>query len=175
MRSRRPFSADAVDQIVVRGSQVTVDHVGWKYRPDGISAAQLNLPFCVATLLLEGDVFVDQFDAAKIADPVRIALADKVRVVVDPGITARGSAFRQMVHVEVYLKDGTVLKETVEAPRGIEQRFASDADVVEKFEKLARHVIPARQVAAIRDAVLNLETLPDSNKLAQLLAKQQAL
>jgi len=175
MQSRRPFSAGDVDHIVVHGSQVTVDHVGWKYRPDGISAAQLNLPFCVATLLLEGDVFVDQFDTAKIADPVRIALADKVRVVVDPGITARGSVFRQMVNVEVSLKDGTVLKETVEAPRGSEQRFASDVDVVEKFEKLARHVIPARQVAAIRDAVLNLETLPDSNKLAQLLAKQQAL
>ncbi len=47
--------------IVVHGSQVTVDHVGWPYRPEGLTAAQLNLPFCVATLLLEGDVFVDQF------------------------------------------------------------------------------------------------------------------
>lgn len=171
IRARRPFSAGEVDHIVVHGSQVTVDHVGWKYRPDGISAAQLNLPFCVATLLLEGDVFVDQFDAAKIADPARIALADKVNVVADPEITARGSAFRQMVHVEVFLKDGTILKETVEAPRGSEQRFASDADVVEKFEKLASHVLPPSQVAATRDAVLNLETLPDVSKLAHLLTK----
>ena len=44
--------------------------------------------------------------------------------------------------------------------------------MVEKFEKLARHVIPADQVAAIRDAVLNLETLPDLSRLAHLLTKQ---
>jgi 2-methylcitrate dehydratase PrpD len=172
MRARRPFSLEEVDQIVVHGSQVTVDHVGWKYRPEGISAAQLNLPFCVATLLLESDVFVDQFNAVKIVDPIRIALADKVKVVADPAITARGSEFRQMVRVELFLKDGTVLTETVEAPRGSEQRFASKADVVEKFEKLARHVLPAGQVAATRDAVLKLETLPDLSRLARLLTKQ---
>src|ERR1700693_5533638 len=62
MRARRPFSIEEVDQIVVHGSQVTVDHVGWKYRAEGITAAQLNLSFCVATLLIEGDVFVDQLD-----------------------------------------------------------------------------------------------------------------
>jgi aconitate decarboxylase len=172
IRTRRSFSVDEVDHIVVHGSQVTVDHVGWKYRPAGISAAQLNLPFCVATLLLDGNVFVDQFTALKIVDPVRIALADKVKVVADPDIMARGSEFRQMVRAEVFLIDGTVLTETVETPRGSEQRFASKADVIEKFENLATHVFRADQVTAIRDAVLNLDTLPDINGLAHLLMKQ---
>lgn len=45
MRARRPFSADEVDRVVVHGSEATVEHVGWKYRPDGVTAAQLNLPF----------------------------------------------------------------------------------------------------------------------------------
>src|ERR1700676_5364153 len=40
MRARRPFSIEEVDQIVVHGSQVTVDHVGWRYRPEGTAAAQ---------------------------------------------------------------------------------------------------------------------------------------
>jgi aconitate decarboxylase len=171
MRAQRPFSVEEVDHVLVHGSQVTVDHVGWKYRPEGISAAQLNLPFCVATLLLAGDVFVDQFDATQIVDPARIALSERVHVVADPGITARGSKFRQMVRVELFLKDGTVLQETVEEPRGSERRFATKADVLEKFEKLASHVLPAAQVASIRDAVLNLEKLPDAAKLAQLLTK----
>jgi len=171
MRTRRPFSAPDVDHIVVHGSQVTVEHVGWKYRPEGITSAQLNLPFCVATLLLAGDVFVDQFDDKQIVDPSRIAFAEKVKVVEDPDITAKGAKFRQMVRVEVFLKDGSVLKETVEAPRGSEERFATKEDVVEKFEKLAGHVIPATQAASIRDAVLTLEKLPDASKLAHLLAK----
>ena len=63
IQRRRPFTPAEVDKIVVHGSQVTVDHVGWPYRPEGLTSAQLNLPFCVATLLIEGDVFVDQFRA----------------------------------------------------------------------------------------------------------------
>src|SRR5262249_41559319 len=62
--ARRPFGPDEVERIVVHGSQVTVEHVGWPYRPQGLTAAQLNLPFCVATLLLEGDVFIEQFSDA---------------------------------------------------------------------------------------------------------------
>jgi aconitate decarboxylase len=69
------------------------------------------------------------------------------------------------------LKDGSVLQETVAAPRGSEESFATRDDVVEKFEKLAGHVIPAAQAASIRDAVLNLEKLPDSARLAKLLTK----
>ena len=77
IRKRRPFSLDEIDEIVVHGSQVTVDHVGWPYKPEGLTAAQLNLPFCVATLLIAGDVFVDEFtpdcvDDAKRASPCRV-------------------------------------------------------------------------------------------------------
>ena len=160
MRARRPFSADDVDHVVVHSSEATVEHVGWKYRPDGITAAQLNLPFCVATLLVAGDVFVDQFDDKQIVDPARIAFAEKVNVVEDPAITARGARYRQMVRVEVFLKDKTVLTETVEAPRGSEERFASRADIVEKFEKLAGHVVPASQVASIRTLFWSWRSCP---------------
>jgi aconitate decarboxylase len=173
IRARRAFSVEEIKEIVVHGSQVTVDHVGWKYRPEGATAAQLNLPFCVATLLLEGDVFVDQFSDTVLADPVRMALSEKVHVVHDPDITARGSQFRHLVRVEVFLNDGTVLEETVEAPRGSEKRFAIEGEVVEKFEKLARHTLPARRVASIRDAVMHLETLPRAMTLTDLLANQE--
>src|ERR1700727_1687529 len=68
IRKRRPFELDEIDSIVIHGSQVTVDHVGWPYKPEGLTAAQLILPFCVATLLLEGDVFVDEFTPGCVDD-----------------------------------------------------------------------------------------------------------
>src|SRR5271169_4534320 len=99
IRERHPFSADDVESIVVHGSQVTVDHVGWPYKPEGLTAAQLNLPFCVATLLLEGDVFVDEFTPGCVDDDARIKLSRKVEVVHDPAITALGAAQRHKVRV----------------------------------------------------------------------------
>src|SRR3982075_3900396 len=98
IKRRHPFTLDELERIVVHGPQVTVDHVGWPYRPEGLTSAQLNLPFCVATLLLEGDVFVDQFTEAAVHDRARIELSKKVQCVHDPAITARGARFRHMVH-----------------------------------------------------------------------------
>ena len=171
MQQEKPFGKNDVKKIIVRGSQVTMDHVGWKYSPQGLTSAQLNLPYCVATWLIEGDCFVDQFTEDKVADPERIALADVVEVQHDEEITKAGSMKRHKVHVEVQLKDGTKMNRTVEAGRGTENNFASQADVVEKFEKLAAKNLPKAQVQKIRDFMLNLENEKDAGQLAKLLVK----
>jgi 2-methylcitrate dehydratase PrpD len=149
-----------------------MDHVGWKYVPQGLTSAQLNLPYCVATWLLEGDCFVDQFTQEKVADPERMRVAELVQVRHDADITARGSKFRHMVRVECELKDGTRLERTVEAGRGNEKNFASQDDVVEKFRKLASRALPPAQVEQIKDWFLDLETQVDASKLARLLTVQ---
>jgi aconitate decarboxylase len=169
---RRPFTLAEIVKIVVRGSQVTVDHVGWPYRPEGLTAAQLNLPFCVATLLIEGDVFVDQFNPASVGDRARIELARKVEVVHDPAITALGSAFRHKVQVDIYFCDGMVETETREAPRGSEQSFATRGEIVEKFRKLTRDAMTEARQEALVDAVLALDTAPQSRRVAELLRAQ---
>jgi len=145
-----------------------VNHVGWKYVPQGFTAAQLNLSYCVATLLLDGEVFVDQFTEAKLTDPARLQLAGKVSVLHDPAITARGPKFRQMVRVQILLADGTRLERTREVSRAKES-FADDAMVVKKFETLASHVLAPAQVQALAAQILDLEHVADASRLAKLL------
>jgi len=170
LQAKTPFSADDVASIVVHGSQVTVEHVGWPYQPRGLVSAQLNLPFCVATLLLEGDAFVDQFTNAVVDDGRRIALSKRVSVVHDPSITERGSNYRHMVRVEVHLKNGTNLEQIVEAPRGSEMSFASEADIVQKFKKLATHAIGEAKAEAIINLVFGAEKLTRAEEIVQALA-----
>jgi 2-methylcitrate dehydratase PrpD len=170
MQKRTPFGADDIASIVVHGSQVTVEHVGWAYRPQGLVSAQLNLPFCVATLLLEGDVFVDQFTDEVIDDKRRIEFSKKVSVMHDPSITNRGSNYRHMVRVEVHLKDGTKLEQTVEAPRGSENSFASETDIVQKFMKLATHVVSAAKADDVVNLVLGAEKIARAEQIAEVLA-----
>ena len=170
MRRERAFAANEVKAIRVHGSQVTMDHVGWTYVPQGLTSAQLNLSYCLATYLIEDDCFVEQFTEAKVADPRRMALAGKVEVFHDPEITAKGAKYRHTVRVEVELSDGTRLERTVEAARGSEMRFAGDDEIVDKFDKLATRALTARRRAELRDAVLGLESLPDAATIARLLA-----
>lgn len=170
MQNKTPFGADDITSIVVHGSQVTVEHVGWPYKPQGLVSAQLNLPFCVATLLLEGDVFVDQFTDAAVDDQRRIELSKKVSVLHDPAITARGANYRHMVRVEVHLKNGVSLEQTVEAARGSEISFASEAEIVGKFKKLATHVVSDAKADEVVNLVLGAEKLARAEQIAQALA-----
>jgi 2-methylcitrate dehydratase PrpD len=171
IQGRRPFTLDELDRIVVHGSQVTADHVGWRYEPQGLTSAQLNLPFCVATLLLEGDAFVDQFPEDCVDNAQRIALSRKVEVLHDPAITALGSKFRHKVRVDIHFKDGTSDSETREAPRGSEKSFASEADIVEKFRKLARKRLSDAQQDALVEAVLRMENLTSAHTLVERLRR----
>ncbi len=170
LRAQKPFGPEDIAAIVVHGSHVTVEHVGWPYEPQGLTSAQLNLPFCVATLLLEGDVFVDQFTEDAVGDRARIELSKKVSVVHDPSITERGSNYRHMVRVEVRLKDGTKLERTVEAPRGSEKSFASEADIVEKFKKLATHTVSGAKADEVVNVVLGAEKLKHAEQIAAALS-----
>ena len=172
MRAEHPYKADDVQKIVVTGSQVTMDHVGWKYVPQGLTSAQLNLPYCIGTYLIEGDVSAEHFTEDTIADPDRMRYAELVEVHHDEEITKKGAKYRHMVHVELQLKDGTRMKRTMESARGSEYKFATEADIVEKFEKLASKALPESQVAELRDAMLGLDKLADAGRIAQLLARR---
>jgi len=165
IQDRHAFDPGDLDRIVVHGSQVTVDHCGWNYVPNGLTGAQLNMAYCVATLLLEGNVFVDQFTEETLDDPRRIALAGRVQVLHDPAITARGARFRHAVRVEVHLKDGTRLEEQMDAPRA----FASDEAIIAKFRGLASHRMDAARVDRVVELVLALDTLPDVGVLIKAL------
>jgi len=170
VQARHPFGVDDIERIVVHGSRVTIDHVGWPYVPQGLTSAQLNLPYCVAVLLLEGDVFVDQFSEGLVADQRRIEVSRLVEVVEDPSITARGKTYRHMVKVEVFLRDGTRLEETRESPEGSEHSFASADTVVGKFRKLASRRIGAAAADRLAEALLSADSLPDAGDIVRLLA-----
>lgn len=174
IRDRTGFSVDELDKIVVHGGQVMMEHTYWKYEPSGLTNAQFNMPFTIATLLLDGEVFVDQFTEETIRDPQKIELSRKVEFIHDEAITAMGPKHRYIANVEVHLKDGTVHKERVEAQRGSEQSFASEADVVAKFENLASRVLSKDTVERVRDGILNVESFKDMSEFAALLAAAPA-
>jgi predicted RNase H-like nuclease len=77
-----------------------------------------------------------------------------------------------MVRVECELMDGTRMEQVVQAGRGNEKDFASEADVVEKFHKLAERAIPKAQAEHIVDWFMGLEKCADASELPRLLTRQ---
>jgi aconitate decarboxylase len=87
----------------------------------------------------------------------------------DPAITEFGADMRHKVHVELKLKDGTVMNETVEKARGSEVDFAPDEQIIGKFKSLAVKAISESQANNLVNVVMDMENLKDANDIAKLM------
>ena len=74
-----------------------------------------------------------------------------------------------MVHVQVKLKNLEVLEITVEAPRGSEHHFATEADIIHKFNILASKTLAQKQIDQLIESILYLENLDDAGRIVDLM------
>jgi aconitate decarboxylase len=147
LRKKHPIPVDQVKEVRVRLGHGYLQNVGWAYTPTTITSAQLNLYYVVAIMLIENDVFIDQFTEDKIRDPKVLELIKRMSITHDPALDKTGYAQGNPIDIE--LKDGTVLSAWGTA-RGGAGNPAQRDDVLDKFRKVtARRLTRASQDALI--------------------------
>jgi 2-methylcitrate dehydratase PrpD len=162
--------ADDVERVVVWMTEDAVRHSFWSpYEPVGLTAAQMHLGFCIAMKLIEGEVFVDQMVEENIARPDLLEFVPRVDVRRNPEREERGRAFARGADVEVVLKNGTVLKKTVDNFIGSYQRPMTDEQMRAKYRRLAAKALPGEAVDRLEQAVLTLEQRPNVQELVDVL------
>jgi aconitate decarboxylase len=171
LRRTHGVTLDAVQSITVHASTATAKHVGWRYVPDSVTTAQMNLSYIAAVTLADGAAFVEQFTEDRIADPRLVAAANRVTVVADPVIDARGDAGRHNIRLEVTLTDGRVLRATRDYARGSARSPLSYREVADKFARLAGTVLPPDRVAPLHDLVTGLDQLDDVAQVTAALRR----
>lgn len=169
--SARPTAPDEVSSVVIRTSEYQKLHSGWDYKPGPIMGAQMSMQYCIAALITEGEVFIDQFTEDKIARPDLLALAAKVRVDGDPEFDKMPAPYRTAI-AELARSDGSVGRARVDFARGSARNLPSWEDLERKFRRLAGKVLPEARLDEIVAFVANLETAPDVSVLAKLLSSQ---
>jgi 2-methylcitrate dehydratase PrpD len=161
-----------IAKVLVRGNKHLVMHAFWEYEPNGVTAAQINLPYLLTVLIHEGEVFVDQFSDDRINNSDYVAYSRRVTAVIDPVLDKNPPHLRNHVIVEVTLADGRVLTAEVPVRHGSEADPLSDAEVAEKFRRLASRVLPDSAVDEIVEAVNGLERMDNLAELGALLASR---
>jgi 2-methylcitrate dehydratase PrpD len=106
-----------------------------KHRPANGYAAKFSAPFNVAVAFVHGDVGLGAFTDDTVRDPRVLALAGKVRYVVDPD---NPYPQRYTGHVRMTLKDGRVVEERQPHIRGGMHEPLSRQDLERKFLGNAR-------------------------------------
>jgi len=163
------LKAADVEEVIVHATKSTVSHGGWTYVPAGLTSAQMNLGFCIAMQLTEGEVFVDQMIEQNVARPDLVDLANRVKAVRNPARELKGRNHARGADVEVRLKDGRVLSRTVDFFVGSHHRPMTESQIVAKFRKLAAKTLPAESVAKIEEIVWSLDKASSMAQLTKIL------
>ena len=130
----RGIKADDIREIVCEVGEGTV-HRLWepladKQRPPNGYGAKFSTPYCIAAGFVRGNVGLGDFDDAAVKDPAVLAVAAKVRYVVDPD-NPYPKNFTG--HVRAVMKDGSVVEERQPHMRGGAHEPLTRADIDDKF------------------------------------------
>jgi len=170
LRRVHAFAAEDVEAVECRvpAGQVPIvcEPRPAKLRPRTSYEAQFSLPYSVACALLDGRVGLDTYAAERLAEPARLALAERVVHEIDPDSPFPRGGFPGWVRVR--LRDGRTLEARAPDGRGSVARPLPPEAIVEKFRDNAGRALAAARVAEIERAALSLDALADVRVLAAL-------
>ena len=158
---------DAVEcHIHPREMPVVCEPVESKLAPQSDYDAKFSLPYTVAAMFVRGQVDLDDFSPAAIADRAVLDLARRVTCLPDPAADYP-RCFPGRLRVR--RPDGRWLEHDEPVNRGSFLRPLSDADVADKFRRNAARALPPAQVEAVETAVAALDAAPDVGALTAAL------
>ncbi|MCR4804852.1 MAG: MmgE/PrpD family protein [Clostridia bacterium] len=160
------IKAGDVDRIVDKTYQVAINTAS-NEAPKTPYAYKFSIQYCLAAALLYGEVSGNVFTPEKTGSPEARALMDSIDVVLDPAIQKgfEEDPARWTHTLEVSLKDGRVLKKTVDYPLG-DSRNPFSWDIAEsKFHGLADPVIGRKAADRLAENIKKLDTFEDAGLL----------
>lgn len=142
---------------------IVCEPVASKQQPRTPYEGKFSLPYCAASLLIDGELGVESFAGTKLQRPNVLALAARVRHVarVFEGAPADAPGI-----VEVRLHDGRALSGEVKRSRGTPEEPLSDAELVFKLSANCGGDSPkARKMV---DDMLDIASLPSIGPIMQM-------
>jgi len=161
---------DDIAKIDVGLSPMTFTHCAWEYKAQGVTAAQMNLYFNMASVVFDGVLFTEQYSEAKLTDPKLLAFMKKVNAYIDSGIENMGVAYRHASRVKVTTTMGKVYSQEILDRRGSPENPLSKSDVQFKFRNVVSGILRESQIDEMIELVDRMEDLSDLDRLIVLLS-----
>lgn len=124
--------------------------------------AKFSAPFCIASALVHGDITLDSFTPAALADRRVLALARTASLALD----CAGAADEDLVSgtTTLQLRDGRTLQRKVRHPLGSPVQPLNEAQVIAKFRDCiahARRPLRPRAQQQLIDTIMQLENVAE--------------
>ncbi len=157
LMAENSLTANDIDRAVIHCSTMAHRHCAWPYEPSGVTAAQMNMFFAAAMMIIDRNAMLDQFREDRLTDPAALAMIERIEIEADTKYDAGGDATRHHARVELIAKGGRrFAREVLERP-GSPGNPLSPEQLAKKFSTLAAAVLPAERIPTIIAAVAALE------------------
>lgn len=169
LRREHGVAPGDVQEMEIMNHSVVKQQCSWRYEPVSSLRAQMNIEYCAAVALSDGEAGPGQFTPERIADPDLVELARRARFTVDPEIEQLyPKTFPAKVAIRT--RDGRELKSRVAGPKGSPQNPMDFDMVAGKFRQITGGVISTDSQDALTDAASKLDELEAMGALVAHLA-----
>ena len=144
---------------------MTFTHCAWEYKAQGVTAAQMNLFFNMASVAFDGVLFVDQYAESKLADPQLLEFMKKIHAYVDSDLEAMGVAYRHASKVKVTTMGGLVFEQQILDRRGSPENPLTKSEIQFKFKNMVSGIVSNSRANEIVEMVDDFENLPNLGQL----------
>ena len=170
MRDHR-LSADDIASVHVGVGHMTYIHTAWKYRPAGVTAAQMNLFYGLAVMANRRRVTPAEFAEDRLADPALLGFMARITVSEDPEIEAMGRQARHASRMTVTTRAGAALTHDVYDRRGSPENPVDSAAIEHKFRANAEACLPGSDIDRVITLVADFDRLETTHELTTILAQ----
>jgi 2-methylcitrate dehydratase len=160
-----------ITAVMIDSYDVAIEIIGRdpeKWEPKTRETADHSFPYCVAAALLDGTITVRSFAEKRLQDPELRALMQKVRVCPLQEFVGRYPE-AMPTRITVQTKSGRQYRAQVDYPLGHPKHPMSDAQVEEKFRRLAGHRLNRARADKVIELVWNLDRIKDIGAFASCL------
>ena len=166
LRREHGVAPDDVQEMEIMNHSVVKQQCSWRYEPVSSLRAQMNIEYCAAVALTDGEAGPEQFTPERIADPELVALARRAHFTVDPEIEQLyPKTFPARVAIRT--RDGRELVSRVAGPKGSPQDPMNFDMVAGKFRQITGGVITPDTQGELIQATSSLD---DIEKMGALVA-----
>jgi 2-methylcitrate dehydratase PrpD len=153
--------------IVEAGFAIVCEPLGAKRRPRSVVDAQFSLPFSVATALVRGAAWPEDFSPNRFDDAAIRHVMDRVEPVRDRALDAMFPRTWPS-WVRVTLEDGTRHEMRVTHPLGDPENFPATETLEAKFARLASRTLAPGRIGALADGVTHIADAADVRTVLSL-------
>lgn len=168
--AEHPIEAARIAEIEI-GSFADLVESFADYRPAALPDAEFSMPYTMAVHLAGVPRGPDWYSAETLRRPDILALADKVKLVVDEESQRRhfSEERKQMAVVTIRTTDGQAWSRRVAVARGGAGRPFTQTEIEEKYRSLAEPVLGTARAQALAAQIERIETLASASTLAPML------